>query len=61
MGRSCGDVRITCTTEDAEVLVRACGAKESDMRACSTDHLHGETVQLIHGGVEPLSPIAPEK
>jgi hypothetical protein len=43
------------------VLVRGCGAKESDMRAGSTDHLRGETVQQIHGGVEPLSPIAPGK
>jgi hypothetical protein len=60
MGRGGGDVRITCTTKDAEVLVRGCGAKESDMRAGSTDRLHGETVQ-IHGGVEPLRPIAPRK
>jgi hypothetical protein len=59
----CGgsDVRITCTTEDAEVLVRGCGAKESDMRVGSTDHLRGEMVQQIHGGVEPLSPILPGK
>jgi hypothetical protein len=61
MGRDGGDVRITCTTEDAEALVRGCGAKESDMRECSTDHLRGETVQKIHSGVEPLSPIAPGK
>jgi hypothetical protein len=61
MGHGGGDVRITCTTEDAEVLVRGCRAKESDMRAGSTDHLRGETVQQIHGGVEPLSPIAPGK
>jgi hypothetical protein len=46
-------VRITCTTEDAEVLVRGCGAKESDMRAGSTDRLYGEMVRQIHGGVEP--------
>jgi hypothetical protein len=51
MGRGVGDVRITCTTEDAEVLVRGCGAKESDMRKGSTDHLR----------VEPLRPIAPGK
>jgi hypothetical protein len=61
MGRGGGDVRITFTTEDAEVLVRGCGAKESDMRAGSTDRLCGETVQQIHGGVEPLSSIAPGK
>jgi hypothetical protein len=61
MGRSGGDVRITCTTKDAEVLVRGCGAKESEMRAGSTDHLRGETVQQIHGDVEPLSPIASGK
>jgi hypothetical protein len=61
MGRGGDDVRITCTTEDAEVLIRGCEAKESDMRAGSTDHLHGETVQQIHGGVEPLNPIAPGK
>ena len=61
MGRSGSDVRITCTTEDAELLVRGCGAKESDMRAGNTDRLHGETVQQIHGGVEPLRPIAPRK
>jgi hypothetical protein len=60
MGRGGGDVMITCTTEDAEVLVRGCGAKESDMRA-GTDHLRGETVQQIHGGVEPLSQIVPGK
>jgi hypothetical protein len=61
MGRGDGDVRITCTTEDVEVLVRGCGAKESNMRTDNTDRLHGETVQHIHGGVEPLSPITPEK
>jgi hypothetical protein len=61
MGRGGGDVRITCTTEDAEVLVRGCRAKERDMRAGSTDRLHGETVQQIHNSVELLSPIAPEK
>jgi hypothetical protein len=44
-GHGGGDVRITCTTEDAEVLVWGCGAKESDMRAGSTDRLHGEMVQ----------------
>jgi hypothetical protein len=61
MGRGGGDVRITCTTEDMEVLVRGCGVKESDMRAGNTDCLRGEMVQQIHGGVEPLSPIAPGK
>jgi hypothetical protein len=61
MGHGGGDIRITCTTEDVEVLVRGCEAKESDMRAGNTDHLCGETVQQIHDGVEPLSPIAPEK
>jgi hypothetical protein len=61
MGRGDGDIRITCTTEDAEVLVRGCGAKESDMRAGSTDRLCGEMIQQIHDGVEPLSPIAPGK
>jgi hypothetical protein len=61
MGRGGGDVRITSTTEDAEVLVQGCRAKESDMRACNTDRLRGETVQQIHGGVEPLNPIAPGK
>jgi hypothetical protein len=61
MGRGGGNVRITCTTEDVEVLIRGCGAKESDMRAGNTDRLHGETVQQIHDGVEPLSPIAPGK
>jgi hypothetical protein len=44
MGRGGDDVRITCTIEDAEVLVRGCGAKESDMRADNTDHLCGEMV-----------------
>jgi hypothetical protein len=29
------------------------------MRVGSIDRLRGETVQQIHGGVEPLSPIAP--
>jgi hypothetical protein len=61
MWRGGSHVRITCTTEDAEVFVRECGAKESDMRAGSTDHLRAETVQQIHGGVEPLSPIASGK
>jgi hypothetical protein len=61
IGRGGGDIRITCTTEDAEVLVRGCRAKESDMRAGSTDRLRGKTVQQIQGGVEPLSPIAPGK
>jgi hypothetical protein len=51
MGRSGGDVRITCTTKDVEVLVRGCGAKESDMRAGSTDRLRGEMIQQIHGGM----------
>jgi hypothetical protein len=41
MERGGGDVRITCITEDAEVLVRGCGAKESDMRVGSTDRLRG--------------------
>jgi hypothetical protein len=41
MGRGGGDVRITCTTEDADVLVRGCRVKESDMRACNTDCLRG--------------------
>jgi hypothetical protein len=61
MGRGGCDVRITCTTKDVEVLVRGCGAKVSDMRAGNTDRLRGETVQQIHSGVEPLSPIAPGK
>jgi hypothetical protein len=55
MGCGGDDVRITCTTEDAEVLVRGCGAKESNMRADSTDRLRGEMVQQIHDGVEPSS------
>jgi hypothetical protein len=55
------DDRITCTTEDAEVLVQGCRAKESDMRASSTDRLRGEAVQQIHSSVEPLRPIAPGK
>jgi hypothetical protein len=58
MGRGGDNVRITCATEDAEVLVRECGAEESDMRAGSIDRLRGETIQQIHSGVEPLSPIA---
>jgi hypothetical protein len=58
MGRGGGDVRIIWTTEDTEVLVRGCGAKESDMRTGNIDHLRGEMVQQIHGGVEPLSPIS---
>jgi hypothetical protein len=45
MGRGGGDVRITCTTKDVEVLVRGCGTKESDMRAGSIDRFRGETVQ----------------
>jgi hypothetical protein len=61
MGCCGSDVRITCTTEDAEVLVRGCGAKESDMRTSSTNCLRGGTVQQIHGSVEPLNPIAPGK
>jgi hypothetical protein len=44
MGRGGGDVRITCTTEDAEVLARGCRAKESEMRAGNTNRLRGETV-----------------
>jgi hypothetical protein len=61
MGRGGSDVRITCTTEDAEVLIQGCGAKESDMRADNIDRLRGETVKQIHGSVDPLSPIAPGK
>jgi hypothetical protein len=61
MGRGGGDVRITCTTEDMEVIIRGCGAKESDMRTGSIDRLREETIQQIHNGVEPLSPIAPGK
>jgi hypothetical protein len=53
MGRGGDDVRITCTTKDAEVLVRGCGAKESNMRVGSTDRLRGEMVQQIHDSVEP--------
>jgi hypothetical protein len=61
MGRGGGDVRITCMTENAEVLVRGCEAKESDMRAGITDRLRGEMIQQIHDSVEPLNPIAPGK
>jgi hypothetical protein len=61
MGHGGGDVRITCTTKDAVVLVRGCEGKESDMKADSTGRLRWETVQQIHGGVEPLSPIASGK
>jgi hypothetical protein len=61
MGRGGDDIRITCTTEDANVLIRGCEAKESDMRADNTYRLRGETIQQICGGVEPLSPIAPDK
>jgi hypothetical protein len=53
MVRGDSDVGITCTTKDAEVLVRGCGAKESDMREGITDHLREETVQLIHDSVDP--------
>jgi hypothetical protein len=45
MGRGGGDVWITCTTEDTEVLVRGCEAKENDMRVGSTNRLRGEMVQ----------------
>jgi hypothetical protein len=61
MGRGGDDVRITCTTEDAKVLIRGCGAKESDMRAGSTYRLREEMIQQICGGVEPLGPIALDK
>jgi hypothetical protein len=61
MGCGGGNVRITCATKDMEVLVRGCEAEESDMRAGSTDRLCGETIQQIHGDLEPLSPIAPGK
>jgi hypothetical protein len=61
MRRGGGDVRITCTIKDANVLIRGREAKESDMRADNTDHLCGEIVQQIHDGVEALSPIAPGK
>jgi hypothetical protein len=61
MRRGGSDVRITCAIEDANVLIRGCRAKESDMRADSIDHLCGEIVQQIHDGVEALSPIAPGK
>jgi hypothetical protein len=42
MGRGGGDVRITCTIKDVEVLVRGCGSKESNMRADNIDRLCGE-------------------
>jgi hypothetical protein len=61
MGHGGGDVRITCTTKDAVVLVRGCEVKESDMKAVSTCRLRREAVQQIHGGVEPLSLIASRK
>jgi hypothetical protein len=57
--RSGGDsVRLTHTAEDMEVLVRGCWSEESDMRVESMNHLCGETVQEVRGGVEPLCPIA---
>jgi hypothetical protein len=42
MERGGGNVMITCTTEDVGVLVRGCGAKESDTRAGNIDRIHGE-------------------
>jgi hypothetical protein len=40
-----GNVRITCATKDMEVFIPGYGSEESDMRAHSTGHLRGETVQ----------------
>jgi hypothetical protein len=32
MGHGGSNVRITCATEDEEVLIRGCGAEKSDMK-----------------------------
>jgi hypothetical protein len=53
-----GEIRIAGTTEHVQVLVGGADSMEGEVWTGRTDHLSGEAVQQICGGVEPFYPVA---
>jgi hypothetical protein len=53
-----GKIRITGTTEHAQVLIGGGDSMEDEVWTGGADHLSGEVVQQICGGVESFYPVA---
>ena len=53
-----GDVRITCTPEDTEVVIAGRGTEKSMVRSGSRRSRGRKAVEQVGGGVEALSPEA---
>jgi hypothetical protein len=53
-----GKIRITGTTERAQVLIGGGDFMEDEVWTGGVDHLSGEVVQQICGGVESFYPVA---
>jgi hypothetical protein len=52
-----GEIRIVGTTEHAKVLIGGGNSMEDEVWTGHVDHLSGEAVHQICGGVEPFYPI----
>jgi hypothetical protein len=53
-----GEISIADTTEHAQVLIGGGDSMEGEVWTDYTDHLGGEVIQQICGGVEPFYPVA---
>jgi hypothetical protein len=53
-----GEIRIAGTTEHAQVLIGGGDSMEGKVWAGHADHLGGDAVEQICGGVEPFYPVA---
>jgi hypothetical protein len=53
-----GEIRIEGTTEYVQVLIGGENSMDGEVWAGHVDHLGGEVVQQICGGVEPFYPVA---
>ena len=58
MRSSGGDVRVTCTPKDTEVVVVRRGTEQGVVRSGSMASRGREAVEQVGGGVETLSPEA---
>jgi hypothetical protein len=51
------EIRITCTTENAQVLIGGGDSMDGEVWTGHANRLGGEAVQQICGGVEPFYPV----
>jgi hypothetical protein len=58
VGGFSAEIRIAGTIEYAQVLIGGGDSMEGEVWAGCADHLGGEVVQQICGGVEPFYPVA---